>query len=217
MPEGDTLVLVWIKLLLLAGQINDGGLVYITPEIGYSMEALAAEFDRPLNLVQPAIELFCRFGMVEIDESGIIAVCGWEKHQNVEGMERIREQNRKRVQKYRAKQSLPSSNVTVTLRNAPEEEKEREEEKEIHSFNHSCEEEFVLKSSQRQYLGGALGQGVVLLSDVQIDDLLQKMSLEEFDYYVSVVAKQELAGKHYKKKTHYQAILDMAKKDRKLQ
>lgn len=71
-------------------------------------------------------------------------------------------------------------------------------------------------SKQMSYLGGALGQGVVLLSDEQMEDLLGRMSMEEFNKYVSIVAEQELAGKHYKKKTHYQAILDMAKQDRKL-
>ncbi|MBQ5670746.1 MAG: phage replisome organizer N-terminal domain-containing protein [Oscillospiraceae bacterium] len=218
LPQGDTLLVIWLKLLVLAGQINDGGLVYITPDIGYSTESLAAEMQRPAAMVQLAMDCFVRFGMAEVDERGVIFLPGWEHYQNVDGMERIREQNRVRKRKQRAKEkSLSACHVTVTGRHAPEEEKEieREEEKEIHSINHSGEE-FDLKSNQRQYLGGALGQGVVLLSDAQMEDLLRKMSLEEFDKYVSIVAKQELAGKHYKKKTHYQAILDMATKDRKL-
>ena len=206
------MLVIWLKLLILAGQINDNGLVYITPDIGYSVETLAAEMQRPAAVVKLAMDCFRRFGMAEVDEHGIIFITGWEKHQNVDGMERIREQTRKRVQRHRAKLS---GNVTETLRNAPEEEKEREEEKEIHSFIHAREECEEL-SRERTYLGGALGQGVVLLSDAQMEDLLAKLSLEEFDRYVSVVAKQELAGKHYTKKTHYQAILDMAKADRLL-
>ena len=82
-----------------------------------------------------------------------------------------------------------------------------EEEKEYHSFNHSAE-------SRRTYLGG-IGKGVVFLSDEQMSDLLDKLSIEEFDYYVGVVADNELKGHRYKKKTHYQAILDMANEDRK--
>ena len=57
---------------------------------------------------------------------------------------------------------------------------------------------------------------MVLLSQEQIDDLLDKLSIEEFDHYVEVVANQELSGRHYTKKTHYDAILEMAKADRKL-
>ena len=65
-------------------------------------------------------------------------------------------------------------------------------------------------------LGGELGKGVVFLSQEQMDDLLDKLSLEEFDYYVGVVADCILKGKPFTRKTHYQAILDMAAADRKL-
>ena len=221
LPQGDTLILIWIKLLILAGQINDGGLVYITPELGYTVESLAAEFGRPAETVRQAMELFQRFGMTETDDRGIIAVCGWERHQNVEGMERVREQTRKRVQRHREKKALEQCNVTVTLGNAPEEEREEEEEgeeeTEYHSLIHAREEEMYLQAQQRKRMGGALGQNVVFLSDAQMEDLLERLSLDEFDYYVSLVAQNELAGKHYTKKTHYQAILDMVKADRAIQ
>jgi hypothetical protein len=42
------------------------------------------------------------------------------------------------------------------------------------------------------------------------------MSIDEFDYYVGVIAESELKGHHYKKKTHYKAILEMVAKDRKV-
>ena len=61
-----------------------------------------------------------------------------------------------------------------------------------------------------------MGGGVVFLSDDQMSDLLDRLSIDEFDYFVGVIRDQELAGKHYKKKTHYQAILSMALKDRKI-
>lgn len=88
------------------------------------------------------------------------------------------------------------------------EEEDRSEEG-YNSFIHSREE------AKMKYLGGSLGKGVVLLSEEQIDMLLTELSLEEFDKYVAIVADMELSGKHYKKKTHYQAILDMAAKDRR--
>jgi hypothetical protein len=50
----------------------------------------------------------------------------------------------------------------------------------------------------------------------QMSVLLGKMSIEEFDHYVGVIADNELKGHHYKKKTHYQAILEMAMKDRRI-
>ena len=103
-------------------------MVYITPELGYTTDSLAAEFGRPTELVEQAMELFQRYGMTETDDRGIISVCGWERYQNVEGMERVREQTRKRVQRHREKKALERCNVTETLGNAPEEETEAEEE-----------------------------------------------------------------------------------------
>lgn len=85
------------------------------------------------------------------------------------------------------------------------------------SFTHSDDGEEDLSSPEyrRKYLGG-IGKGVVFLSDEQMGDLLANMSLEEFNHYVGVVANEELKGHNYTKKTHYQAILDMAVEDRKV-
>lgn len=75
---------------------------------------------------------------------------------------------------------------------------------------------YTAEETKRRVLNGSLGRGVVLLSDAQIDDLLDRLSIEEFDRYVEIVADMELSGRRYTKKTHYQAILDMAYKDRKI-
>lgn len=68
----------------------------------------------------------------------------------------------------------------------------------------------------RVCLGGELGKGVVLLSEAQMNDLLDKLTLDEFNRYVAAVAEEELKGHHYRKRSHYQAILDMAMKDRRV-
>jgi hypothetical protein len=118
------------------------------------------------------------------------------------------------VAKHREKKLLSqgsvTSNVTVTLRNDIEEEKEEDKEKEYHSFIHSCEE------VKLKYMGGTLGQGIVLMSDEQFSDLLDKLSLDEIDKYMGIIVECERSGKKYKKKSHYQAILDMAAKDRRI-
>jgi hypothetical protein len=67
-----------------------------------------------------------------------------------------------------------------------------------------------------KYLGGTLGQGVVLMSDEQFDDLCDRLSIDELDKYIGIVAECEMNGQKFKKKTHYQAILDMVAKDRKV-
>lgn len=223
MQKGDTILVIWLKLLLLAGSINDGGKIYITPGCPYDVKALANELRRPLPTVKAALDIFTTFGMIETVE-GVIYITSWERHQNTAGMERVKEQTRARVAKCREKKSVTSNayvtqcnatcNATVTQCNAIEEEEEEEEE--IHSFVLSARDARDARvETMRTSLKG-IGKGVVLLNDEQMSDLLERLSLDEFNRYVEVVADAELAGKHYRKKTHYQAIIDMAEADRRL-
>ena len=222
MPEGDAILVIWLTLMLLAGNINDGGAIYLTPEIPYTDEMLANELRKPLTIVRLALKTFERFGMIEIVDD-ILKLSSWEKYQSTDRLAEIREYNRLAKQKSREKQkqlaSVNDKSMTSQCCHDTEEEGEEDKDLESHSFTHSIareEEEAELERIKRKYLGGSLGKGVVMLSDEQFDDLLDKLSLEEFNKYVSIVADCELSGQHYTKKTHYQAILDMAKKDRKI-
>ena len=216
MPEGDTILVIWLKLLLLAGTVNDGGAIYLTPEIPYTDEMLANELRRPLNTVRMALTVFEKFGMIEIVDD-ILHLSAWEKYQSVDKLAEIRERNRLAQQRSRAnRRQLQASNdmshdshMTSHECHAVEEEGEEDKEKE-NPFFHSAREEAKLK-----YLGGSLGKGVVMLSEEQMDSLLDELSMEEFDKYVGIVADMERSGKRYRKKSHYQAILDMVAKDRK--
>lgn len=212
MPEGDTILVIWLKLLLLAGNVNDGGAIYLTPEIPYTEEMLANELRRPLNTVRMALTIFEKFGMIEIVDD-ILHLSAWEKYQSVDKLAEIREQNRLRKQRQRENKKLladMSRDSHGTGHECHAVEEEGDKEKESHSFNQSARDECKMT-----FLGGKLGKGVVMLSDEQIDSLLDELSFEEFNKYVEIVADTELSGKHYRKKTHYQAILDMVKKDRK--
>lgn len=121
MPEGDAIILIWIQLLCLAGKTNDNGAVYIGQYMNYTDEMISTICNQPLNTVRLALQTFEQFEMINLGEDGLISISNWEKHQNIEGMDRVREQTRKRVAKFRAKQKeLESSNVNVTLRNAPD-------------------------------------------------------------------------------------------------
>lgn len=115
MPEGDAIILIWIQLLCLAGKTNDNGAVYIGQHMNYTDEMISTICGQPLNTVRIALKAFERFEMINLGEDGLISIANWEKHQNIEGMERVREQNRirKRRQREREKQkALPESHVT---------------------------------------------------------------------------------------------------------
>ena len=226
LPAGNELLLIWIMLLATAGKCNAGGMIFITESVPFTEEDLADELGFEVSTIKLALTALEELDMIARNENGFINVVGWEEHQNADKLAEIREQNRLRKQKQREKQRLlpegsRDSHVTGHSGHALEEEKEEE-----YSFIHSSEKandenEFstLLSTSveaQRVVLGGELGKGVVLLSQEQMDDLLDKLSLDEFNHYVGVVADCILKGKRYTKKTHYQAILEMAAKDRRI-
>jgi predicted phage replisome organizer len=127
LPEADAILVIWVKLLTLAGKCNTNGFIFLTENIPYTDEMLSHKFRRPLNTVKLALQTLKRLKMIEFNDEGYLKITNWEKHQNIEGLERIREQTRKRVAKHRAKKMLEEGkqdecNVTVTLRNATEEE-----------------------------------------------------------------------------------------------
>lgn len=129
MPDADTILVIWFKLLCLAGSINESGLIILTKDLAYTDEMLATEFRKPINTVRLALKTFESFGMIELVDN-IYRISNWEKYQNIEGLERIREQTRLRVAKHRKKQKLLSCNVTVTQGNATEEERRKKNKKE---------------------------------------------------------------------------------------
>ena len=129
MPDGDSVLVVWVKLLVQAGRTNAGGYLMLAENIPYTDEMLATVFGRPLSTVRLALDTFERFGMIERDGNGALKVVNWEKHQNAVGLEHIREQNRLRQQRRRAalkagQEQKAGSNVTrhvtVTPSNAPD-------------------------------------------------------------------------------------------------
>ena len=105
MPEGDAIIIIWFKILCLAGTINDNGMVMFTPEIPYTEEMIASQFDRPISIIRLAFQTFLRFGMIDVVDN-IMMISNWEKYQNIEGMEKIREQNRLRKRKERERKLL---------------------------------------------------------------------------------------------------------------
>ncbi len=265
LPSGNDIVLLWIMLLAKAGECNSGGMIFITPKIPYTQDDLADEFGFKEATVARALDVFMEFGMIEVREDGFLLIKNWVEYQNIDGMDKVREQTRRRVAEHRGKKAGESGNVTyeenaapcnvtcngdvtqcnvtcnadvtqcnatrnvtVTRCNATEEEEE-EREKEIHSLTLSrageknrSEETGAVENSavgvteeqKQRLLGGELGGGVIMLSGEQFDSLCELLSFDELNKYIAIVRDCELSGRKFKRKTHYQAILDMARKDR---
>ncbi|EOE4827718.1 phage replisome organizer N-terminal domain-containing protein [Listeria monocytogenes] len=139
MPEGNQMLIVWIRLLALAGKTNDKGRIYLNENVPYTEDMLATLFNRDVGIIRVTLHTLQSFGMIQKTENGLIEIENWEKHQNVDGMERVREQTRKRVEKHREamrqnriasgdskgnKECNVTSSVTVTQSNAIDIDKE---------------------------------------------------------------------------------------------
>ena len=112
MPEGDSIIVIWFKLLCLAGKQNRDGFLLLNDKIAYTDEMLSTVFRRPLNTVRLALSTFEQFDMIEII-NGAVYVTKWEKHQSVDKMAELREYNRLAQQKSRAKKKLLPPNNDV--------------------------------------------------------------------------------------------------------
>ena len=131
LPDGDSIVLIWVMLLTLAGRCNSGGLIFLTENIPYTPKMLADELDFEESTVQLALQALEQLGMVQSNSAGFLAVTGWEEHQNVDRLSEIREYNRLAKQKSREKQKLLQgvNDKSMTSQACQETDKEKEEDK----------------------------------------------------------------------------------------
>lgn len=139
LPEGDSIVLIWVMLLTMAGRCNAGGMIFLTENIPYTPKSLADELDFEENTVKLALGALEQLNMIVTNE-GFFAIAGWEEYQNIEGMDKIREQNRLRQKKWYDKNKVLNApndkpNVSITQPNATDKEEEIEEDKEKEKEN----------------------------------------------------------------------------------
>ena len=211
MPDGDSLLLIWVKLLCLAGNVNDGGYIYLTKEIPYTDEMLATQFNKPITTIRLALKTFEQFGMIEVINN-IIFLSSWEKYQNTDKLAEIRAQTRARVAKHREKQKLLEAgqddsesnvtcNVTVTQGNALD--IDIEEDKDIDKKKN------ISKKPARHKYGDYSN---VLLSD---DDLAKLKAEFPADWENRIQRLSEYmasSGKSYK--NHLATIRNWARRDK---
>ena len=238
-PNGANYVVLY-QMLCLKTINTDGKLSRRIGEIliPYDVEKIQRDCKWfSADTIRVALNLYKSFGLIYEDMDGTLVMTD---HSNLVGSE-TDYAVQKKVQRQSQQQQLNPPTVDIVHtdvhQNVHTENRDKEirdkdirdkEINNIHSFTHSTqaresagaretgetEEPEDTPESQRKLLGGTLGDGVVMLSDEQMTDLLRRLSLDEFDRYVAVVRDCEKAGKKFRNKTHYQAILEMARKDR---
>lgn len=220
LPEGNNIVLIWVMLLTMAGRCNAGGMIFLTENIPYTPKMLADELGFEENTVKLALRALEEYNMITTDHAHF-AIAGWNEYQNIEGMDKIREQNRRRVAAHRQRQkalaegvpaSNASCNVTVTDGNAIDKERDidKEEEKEKESVCDSVPES-TPPSKPAKAVKHKYGEYAnVLLTDEELEKLKESF----YDWQERIERLSEyIASSGKKYKSHYATIRSWAKKD----
>ena len=76
MPDGDSYIAFWLRLLCLAGKQNDNGCLSFCGK-PMTADILASILNRPVDFVSRALELFARFGLISVSEDSF-CVLGWD-------------------------------------------------------------------------------------------------------------------------------------------
>lgn len=212
LPEGNNIVLLWVMLLTMAGRCNSGGMIFLTENIPYTSKMLADELGFEENTVKLALTTLEQLNMIVTDH-GFFSIAGWEEYQNIEGMDKIREQNRLRQAKFKEKKrALPSNvtgNVTVTQGNATDIDIEEEKELEEDSISDSGESAPTKKAKRAvRHKYGEYNN--VLLTDEQ----MAKLQAEFPDWQERIERLSSYMASHGKSyKDHLATIRNWAKKD----
>lgn len=217
LPEGNNIVLIWVMLLTMAGRCNANGMVFLTENIPYTPKMLADELDFEENTIRLAIEALERFGMI-VTDNNYFTVSGWAEYQNIEGMDKIKEQNRARQRAFKERkrnllQDNVTGNVTVTEGNATDKEEEKEKDIEK-SKNNICDSSESKQPSKKTIKHKHGEYNNVLLTDEE----LEKLQAEYPDYQERIERLSSYVastGKSYK--SHYATIRNWARKDKEQQ
>lgn len=203
LPEADSIIVVWFKLLCLAGKQNNSGVFMLNDKLPYTDKMFATIFRRKESTIQLALRTFEDFGMIEIIDRAV-TIPNWGKHQNLDQLEERKEYMRNYMRGYREKQkqlvgnanSKANSKANVNPLDKNRVDKNRVEE---------IREEIIepVRHKYGQYKN-------VLLSDED----LQKLQSEFIDYEDRIERLSEYiasTGKSYK--SHLATIRSWARKD----
>lgn len=117
LPEGDTLIVIWFKLLILAGRCNASGYLLLVEDIPYTEEMLAVKFRKKKSVIDRSLAEFERLKMIQRTGEGIY-ITNFNKYQSLDKM------NEKRAQDYSDKSNQKREQDRIRQQRHREKKKE---------------------------------------------------------------------------------------------
>ena len=221
LPEADSIIVIWFKLLCLAGKQNNSGVFMMGDRIAYTDKMLATIFRRKEATVQLALQTFEQFGMIEMIDN-VITIPNWGKHQSLDQIESKKEYMKNYMKEYREKQRALSSggcksnSKTNSKANVRQAEKEIDKEKEIETDKdnkriiaaaaHPSQPSTPKKTKNDKVVRKRCGEfRNVLLSDDEEEKLIDEFGIE-FALRAIKFLDEYIEETGYKRKNHYLCI-----------
>ncbi len=244
LPESDSIILIWFKLLCLAGKKNNRG-IFVMGSMPYTDEMFSVIFKCPVSTVRRAFDAFEKYGMIKTVD-GVITIPSWDKHQSLDAYERKKERDRvyqaqkrairaERRTEEKEKSSDGSSDVASKIRiDKIREEKIREDEIRVdeirvdesriddNSYEGSLTANTTTTTTTTEkennfnfnFIDGH-GRGVVMLTDWQMKDLGERLGGETLNNYLDRLSTF-IIEKQARIKSHYDIILKWYEEDKAL-
>mgnify|MGYP000978764549 CR=1 FL=1 len=165
LPEGDSILIIWIRFLTMAGKCNESGKIFLTESIPYTVDALSHKFKKPETIIKLALKTFSNLGMIQVYDDGVIFISNFSKYQNMEGLEKIKQREYEKLKKRKQRQKLKelepnnvkNNNVPGTVPGQSpgtpstvdkEREEERDKDKELDKERETKEKDLSLGTTE---------------------------------------------------------------------
>lgn len=207
LPDAYAIIVVWFKLLCLAGKQNNSG-VFLMGRIPYTDKMLATIFRMKESTVTMALKTFEDFEMIEIVD-GVITIPNWNKHQTLDAYEKKKERDRLYQQERRAAQKAlvqKESSDIQTTQSCDVAVSDKEEDKEIDIDKEKDIEELPKGNSKRKAVKHKYGEYQhVMLTDNEYENIGNSFGIELRNKAIRFL-DEYIEEKGYKSKSHNLAI-----------
>ena len=195
LPDSYAIIVVWIKLLCLAGKMNNSGVFLMNDSFPYTEKMLATIFRMKESTVSLALQTFEQFGMIE-KVDGVITIPNWGKHQSLEKLEARKKYQREYHREYRKRQKLLAEGSKDALDDESKSLRKCLRKDDVNALDKNKKED-IDKDSYHTHMGEKLKCGKlenVYLTQEQLDELYKLIPsqadgyIERFGRYKSMKA-----------------------------
>ena len=184
LPSADSIIVIWFKLLCLAGKNNNSGVFMLNERIAYTDEMLATIFRRDVNTVRLALKTFEMYGMIEVIND-VITIPNWSKHQTLDQLEERKEYMKDYMKKYRQKQKALSEGKVNSKANSKANVNSLEEEREEDKKEIKNKKE--IENICRQLSSSWTSNGYGTLNKTLLDKLLADVEIYSLEWLIKAI------------------------------